>query len=186
MCNTVYITHRRFNRQAADFSIKLAEELRRRKIEVEIGFANDIFNFLSRPHKTYGIAIAIDFFKEGEASRGITINKRSSLLTKHFIYTLSTFLDSVTPILKWRELNFVSSDDCIWFKFFNKISSEVKFIYHPCVYKNSYCEEYLISFEKTIHAISDEVIRCLRSDCDYDDYRKRVRIAKTKSNKYKN
>ena len=90
-------------------------------------------------------------------------------------------MDEITPRIRWRDFRFVDSESKEWSKFFYKISSETKAIFYLCTYNN--CVDYDIfstSFPKLVNAFADEIVRCLRSNYDYRDYQKRVRLAKLK------
>ena len=185
MCKIVYLTSRRFDKPANEFKQALAAELRSRKIEVVVDSAYDFLNYF-RKHKTYGIALAFDFYRDGAAGCGLTLNKNCSYIGRDFAYNLSNDLDILTPNILWRDFNFVQSDDREWYRFFNKISSSTKAIFYLCTYNNeSDWNNYSVAFEKIIKLFADEIVRCLRSDYNTDDYRKRVKLAKLRTNKIK-
>lgn len=185
MCKLVYLTSRRFDEHANKFKKALASELTNRKIDVVLDSSYDVFN-LYRRHKTYGIALAFDFYRDGKQGCGLTLNKNCSFIGRDFAYNLSNNLDILTPNIRWRDFKFVSSEDKEWYKFFNRISSSTKAIFYLCTLNNpSDWENYSISFDKIIKLFADEIIRCLRSDYDADDYRKRVKLAKIKTSKQK-
>lgn len=101
-----------------------------------------------------------------------------------FAYNLSNDLDVLTPAIHWRDFKFVNSEDKEWFKFFNKVSSTTKAIFYLCTYNNSTdWDNYSVAFENIIKLFADEIVRCLRSDYDTEDYRKRVKRVKLKINK---
>ena len=186
MCKIVYLTSRRFDEPANKFKKALASELRNRKIEVVVDSAYDVFNFW-RKHRTYGIALAFDFYRDGKVGCGLTLNKNCSFIGRDFAYNLSNDLDVLTPTIHWRDFQFVTSDDKEWFRFFNKVSSSTKAIFYLCTYNNP-CDwdAYSIAFDKIIKLFADEIVRCLRSDYNADDYRKRVKMAKIKTSKISN
>ena len=186
MCKIVYLTAKRFDKPAKQFQKALAEELRRRKIEVVEDNAYDLLNYF-RQHKTYGIAIAIDFFRDGKEGCGLTLNRNCSYISRDFAYNLSNNLDILTPRIHWRDFKFVDSYHKEWFKFFNKISSDTKAIFYLCTYNNpSDFNHYSIAFPKIIQAFADEIVRCLRSDYNVEDYQKRVKQAKMRITRVKN
>jgi len=185
MCKIVYLTSRRFDKPSKIFKDALAKELKKREVEVVVDYSYDFFNCL-RKHKTFGMALTFDFYRDGKKGCGLTLNKNCSYIGRDFAYNLSNDLDVLTPNIHWRDFKFVSSDDKDWFKFFNKVSSSIKAIFYLCTYDNpSDYENYSIAFEKIIKLFADEIIRCLRSDYNTDNYRKRVKIAKSKINKIK-
>lgn len=180
MCKNVYLTSKRWDRPSYKFRKALAEELEKRNIEVVVDSSYDIFN-LFRRHKTYGIAIGFDFYRDNKNGCGLVLNKNCSFIGRDFAYNLSNDLDILTPSIHWRDFQFVSSDDKKWYKFFNKVSSTTKAIFYLCTYNNSHdYDTYSAAFEKIIKLFADEIVRCLRSDLDANDYRKRVKIAKIK------
>ena len=99
MCKTVYLTSICFDRASKQFRDALAKELRNRKIEVIEKSSCRIKQFFMS-HKTYGIAIAIDFFKDSGDGCGLTLNKRCSFISRDFAYNLSNSLACV-PIAIW-------------------------------------------------------------------------------------
>lgn len=184
MCKIVYLTFRRFDIPSSVFVDALATELRKRKIEVVTKTSNDFFNNFFRKHKTYGIALAFDFYRDNKKGCGLTLNKNCSRISKDFAYNLSNDLDTLTPNINWRDFKFVDSDDKNWFKFFNKVSSITKGIFYLCTINNKDdLEAYLTSFDSIVKTFSDEIIRCLRSDYNTEEYRKRVRLSKIRIKK---
>lgn len=183
MCKIVYLTSRRFDSYSREFKEALAEELKSRNIEVVVKYANDFLNF-RRKHKTYGIAIAFDFYRDKKKGSGITLNENCSLIGRDFAYNLSSNLDKFSPQLFWREFKFVKSDDKEWYRFFNKISSTTKAIFYLTTI-NNLCEleNYKINFDDFIKIFADEIVRCLRSDYDREKYYKRVKLLKIQQNK---
>lgn len=180
MCKIVYLTTRRFDQESGDFRRELAEELTSRGIEVVSAYAQDFWN-RGRKHKTYGIALAFDFYKDGGAGCGLTLNKNCSWIGRDFAYNLSNDLDILTPNIAWRNFNFVTSDDKQWYRFFNKVSSSTKAIIHLCTANNpSDWENFSVARPHIIRLFADEIVRCLRSDYSVDAYRKNVRCAKLK------
>lgn len=185
MCKIVYLTSKRFDRPATEFKRALADELRRRNVEVVVDSSYDMLNYF-RKHKTYGIALAFDFYRDGKEGCGLTLNKNCSYIGRDFAYNLSNDLDVLTPRIRWRDFQFVTSEDKDWFKFFNKVSSTTKAIFYLCTANNpSDWENYSIAFENIIKLFADEIVRCLRSDYDTEDYRKRVKLSKIRTNKVK-
>lgn len=183
MCKVVYLTAKRFDKPANEFKNLLAEELRKRKVEVETGYAFDIFNYF-RKHKTYGIAIAIDFFRDNGTGSGLKLNKRCSSIARDFAYNLSDSLDVLTPTIPWRELEYVDSYDADWYKFYNKVSSTTKVILYLCTITNANdYDSFLTVRDKVISSFVDEIIRCLRSNYNWELYIKRKRLLKKNSNK---
>ena len=60
-------------------------------------------------------------------------------------------------------------------------SSETKAIFYLCTYNNDVDYDiYSAAMYKIVKAFADEIIRCLRSNYDYKDYQRRVKIAKLK------
>lgn len=180
MCNIVYLTHKRFDRDSKYFVKKLEEELLNRKIEVVCDNSYDFLNCL-RKHKTFGISIAFDFFKDECSGCGLTLNKNCSTLGRDFAYNLSNSFDLLVPSIHWRDFNFVDSYDKSWFDYFNKISSNVKIIFYLCTKNNvEDYNNYSIFVDRIVKLFADEIIRCLRSGYSIDIYRKRTKIARTK------
>lgn len=185
MCKIVYLTVKRFDKQSKEFRCSLANELRRKGVEVVEAYNQDIFNRF-RKHKTYGVALAFEFYKDGGSGRGLTLRKDSSYINREFAYNLSNNLDFIQPNIRWRELTFLESNDKPWYNAFNKVSSETKAIFNLCTSNNpTDLEKYFVSFNETIRKFSDEIIRCLRSEYDVENYRKRVKVAKRKQIKIK-
>lgn len=183
MCKIVYLTSKRFDKPSNDFKQALAKELRKRNVEVVVDSAYDFLNFF-RKHKTYGIALAFDFYRDGKEGCGLTLNKNCSLIGRDFAYNLSNDYDILTPRIHWRDFEFVDSHNRQWFKFFNKVSSTTKAIFYLCTYNNtSDWNSFSIAFENIIKLFADEIVRCLRSDYNAEDYRKRVKRAKLRTNK---
>lgn len=186
MCKIVYLTSKRFDKPSKNFRKALAKELRDRKIEVVEDYSYDILNCF-RKHKTYGIAFAFDFYRDDKRGYGLTLNKNCTFIARDFAYSLSNNLDIITPNISWRNFEFVNSDDGEWFKFFNKVSSSLKIIFYLCTYNNANdLENYIVAFDKIVKAFADEIIRCLRSDYDSEEYRKRVKMSKIKIKKLNN
>lgn len=183
MCKVVYLTARRFDEPARKFRDALAGELTKRKVDVVTDTAYDVLNYFRR-HKTFGIALAFDFYRDGKEGCGLTLNKNCSSIGRDFAYNLSNDLDVLTPAIHWRDFKFVNSEDKEWFKFFNKVSSTTKAIFYLCTYNNSTdWDNYSVAFDNIIKLFADEIVRCLRSDYDTEDYRKRVKRVKLKINK---
>lgn len=178
MCKIVYLTTKRFNSAPNHFKNALAKELRSRGVNVITDYSYDLLNMF-RKHKTYGIALAFDFYKDNKEGCGLTLNKNSSYISRDFAYNLSNQLDRLTPDIHWRDFNFVESENEEWYKFFNKVSSSTKAIFYLCTINNKKdFENYSIGFNRIIKSFSDEIIRCLRSNYDAENYRKRVKIAR--------
>lgn len=183
MCQIVYLTSRCFDIPSRDFKNALACELRSRKIEV-VTDTTCAFKRLFRRHKTYGIAIAIDFFRDGKNGCGLTLNRRCTYISRDFAYNISNSIDVLTPRIRWRDFKFVESGDKEWKNFFDKVSSETKAIFYLCTYNNDLDYDCFSSaFDKIVKAFADEIVRCLRSNYDYNDYQKRVKLAKLKTRK---
>jgi hypothetical protein len=180
MCKIVYLTSKRFDKPSKKFKESLAKELRERKIEVVTDYSYDFLNWF-RKHKTYGVALTFDFYRDGKQGCGLTLNKNCSFIGRDFAYNLSNDLDSLTPTIHWRDFKFVDSDDKEWFKFFNKISASTKAIFYLCTYDNvSDKEIFYTKFNEIIKVFADEIVRIMRSDYDAENYRKRVKLAKNK------
>lgn len=185
MCKIVYLTSRRFDEPSNKFKKALAKELRSRNVEVVLDSSYDFLN-LFRKHKTFGIALAFDFYRDGGEGCGLTLNKNCSAISRDFAYSLSNDYDILTPKIHWREFKYVHSDDSEWYRFFNKISSTTKAIFYLCTHDNSSdWNAFSVAFDKVIKLFADEIVRCLRSDYDAEDYRKRVKKAKLRTNKVK-
>ena len=183
MCKVVYLTSRRFDWHSNIFKKSLSAELKARNIEVVSGCAYDFFNQF-RKHKTYGISIALDFYRDDKHGCGLTLNRQSSHISREFAYNLSNALDVLTPNIQWRDFNFVDSYDKQWFRFFNKVSSSTKAIFYLCTSTNHQdWENYSIMFDEIIKAFADEIEICLRSNYNTLEYRERVKTAKIKRKK---
>lgn len=178
----VYLTSRRLDIPARNLRNSISDELKKRGVEdVLVGNSQDILNMF-RSHKTFNIAIAFDFYNDGMKGAGITLNKDCSSISRDFAYALSSDYDVLTPMISWRNIRFVDSYDKTWFRFFNKISANTKMIFHLCTYNNpSDKDEFYVAYDKIVKLFVDEIIRCLRSECDSENYRKRVKIAKMRS-----
>ena len=178
MCKVVYLTSRCFDVEARQFRDALANELSSRNIEVVTKSTCLIKQFFAK-HHTYGIAIALDFFHDDEEGCGLTLNRRCSPISRDFAYNLSDALDILTPAVKWRYFKFVDSEEKEWRRFFNKVSASTKAIFYLCnKNKESDWENYCLAFDKLIKAFADEIVRCLRSNYDYEKYQHSARIAK--------
>lgn len=183
MLKTVYLTSRRFDLPSKKFKQALSKELEGRGVKVVTDLAFDTFNFFRR-HKTYGIALAFDFYRDGGTGCGLTLNKNCSYIGRDFAYSLSNCLDELTPSVWWRDLKFVDSDDREWYRFFNKVSSNTKAIIYLCTYDNKAdFERYSIAFKEIVKLFADEIVRCIRSNYDAGEYRKKVKLAKLKTRK---
>lgn len=181
MCQVVYLTSRCFDKPSKEFKEALAAELRNRKVQVVTDTTCTLKRWF-RKHKTYGIAIAIDFFRDAKHGCSLTLNRRCSYISRDFAYNLSNSFDVLTPRIKWRDFRFVESDDIEWKTYFDKISSETKAIFYLCTYNNDVeYDSFCSVFDKVVKSFADEIIRCLRSNYDYNDYQKRVRLAKLKT-----
>ena len=182
MCKIVYLTSKRFCRPAKEFRKALADELRKRNVQVVENYSYDILNWL-RKHKTYGIALAFDFYQDAESGCGLTLNKGCSNIGRDFAYNLSNGIDEITPEIIWRDIKFVSSDDKEWFKFFNKVSSTTKAIFYLCTINNAVdYDVYETAKYDMVKVFADEIIRCLRSNYNLVNYRRSVKAAKIKKN----
>jgi len=182
MCKVVYLTSRCFDWRSKQFKNLLADELRSRGVEV-VTDTTCWLKMLFRRHKTYGIAIAFDFFREGTDGCGLTLNKQCSYLSRDFAYALSNNLDLLTPRIRWREFKFVDSYDKDWYKFFNKVSSATKAIFYLCTSTNPIeYDVFSVTQPQIVKGFADEIVRCLRSNYDYLSYQKSLRIARTKYN----
>lgn len=183
MCKIVYLTTRRFDRASREFRDALTKELTKRGIEVVSKNAFDALNHF-RKHQTYGIAIAFDFYRDGKQGSGLTLNKNCTYIGRDFAYNLSNEYDRLTPMIRWRDLNFVDSGDKNWFRFFNKVSATTKAIFYLCTKNNEYdWNNYNVVFPEVVKLFADEIVRCLRSNYNVDNYRQRVKSAKLRINK---
>ena len=179
MCKIVYLTSNRFCRPAREFRFLLAQELKRRNVEVVEDNSCNFFN----KRKIYGIAIAFDFYKDKNIGCGLTLNKNCSRIARDFAYNLSNDIDKLTSEIFWRDFNFVDSNNRVWKKYFNKISSVTKSVFYICTMNNStdwdiYCN----CRDEIVNVFADEIIRCLRSNYDIRNYRNRIKIANNKTN----
>lgn len=182
MCKVVYLTSKRFNAEARYFVQALAEELRRRRIEVVVGNAYDVWNYF-RPHRTYGIALAIDFFTDRKDGCSLTLNQVCPALTRDFAYNLSNHYDLLTPQIRWRSFSFVDSYDPQWYRFFNRVSAEVKLIIYPATLTNEGdMDAYKSAQPDIIKAFADEILRCLRSNYDSHAYARSAKAARIRIN----
>lgn len=180
MCQIVYLTSRCFDAPSREFKQALAEELEKRKVSVVTDTTCGIKRFF-RSHHTYGMAIAIDFFRDGNSGCGLTLNQQCSFISRDFAYSISNMLDKLTPRIRWRDFKFVDSNDKTWKMFFDKINSTTKAIFYLCTYNNAVeYDAFMAKFDLIVKAFADEIIRCLRSNYDVEDYQKRVRMAKLK------
>jgi len=179
MCKIVYLTTRCFDVAAKKFREALKDELHKRGVEVVTKSSCCLKQRFSK-HNTYGIAIAIDFFRDkGGDGCGLTLNRKCSFISRDFAYNLSNALDLLTPQIRWRDFKFVESDDKEWFRFFNKVSASTKTIIYLCTKNNdSDWESYQLVFDKIVSSFTDEIIRCLRSNYDYNKYQQSSKLAK--------
>ena len=185
MCKTVYLTAKRFDSASIYFCNLLKEELKKRNVEVHFDYSNDILNIF-RKHKIFGISIAFDFYKDYKRGSGLTLNRRCSNIGRQFAYNLSNDIDTIYPDIIWRDIEFVDSDNKLWYKFFNKVSSTTKAIFHLCTKNNEYeFETFITNEEKLVKVFADEIVRCLRSGYDTANYMQRVQFAKYKKQKEK-
>jgi hypothetical protein len=183
MCKIVYLTSKCFDKPSSHFKRALAAELQNRNIDVVTDSTCSIKKIF-RKHHTYGMAIAIDFFRDKKNGCGLTLNKQCSYISRDFAYNISNILDKVLPRIKWRDFRFVNSTDKIWRMFFDKINSETKSIFYLCTYNNVVdYDNFMTKFDVVVRAFADEIVRCLRSNYDCKDYQKRVRLAKLKQRK---
>jgi len=178
MCNIVYLTVHRGDRAARKFSAALASALRARHIEVVEEYSFDLFNFWKR-HRTYGIALAFDFYDDDVRGSGLTLNKNCSTIGRDFAYELCNAIDRSVSEIVWRDFKFVDSYDRTWFRFFNRVSSTTKSIFHLCNKRiDSDWEVYNTHIGELVQIFTDEIVRCLRSRYDPAEYRKRVKAVK--------
>lgn len=181
MNKIVYLTYKRFDFISKDFVKSLAEELRNRNVEVVTDSSFDVLNCLRR-HKTYGIAIAVDLYRNGKEGSGLTLNKDCSSISRDFAYNISNAYDIKTPLIRWRNFEFVDSYDKEWYRFFNRISSRTKAIFHLFTFTNSTeRNEFYVVYKDVVKLFVDEIVRCLRSEYNDDDYR--MRVMRVKSSK---
>ena len=186
MCKIVYLTTKMFDKPAKSFRNSLADELRKRGVEVVTDTDNPFKKFFAS-HKTYGMAIAIDFFKDNGSGCGLTLNKHCSAISREFAYSVSNNLDTLLPNMRWRDFKFVDSWDKQWRDFFYKVSSETKAIFYLCTYTNTEdLDGFLLAHDKLVRVFADEIVRCLRSNYDYKVYARNARFARFKVRKYNN
>ena len=185
MCKVVYLTTRCFDSSAKKFRDALADELRNRNVEV-VTNSSCLFKQYFMSHKTYGIAIAIDFYKDKKDGCGLTLNKKCSFISRDFAYNLSNALDLLTPSIRWRDFKFVDSYDREWYRFFNKISASTKAILYLCTKNNANdWDSYQTAFYKLVKSFADEIVRCLRSNYDYNKYQQSSKLAKLRARRMK-
>lgn len=186
MCKNVYLTSRCFDRPSREFINALELELRKRDIEV-FSETTCKFKMWFKKHKTFGIAIAIDFFHDGKNGCSLTLNKKCSNISRDFAYTLSNKLDEFIPRIKWRDFKFVDSYNKEWYRFFNKVSSTTKVIFYLCTANNpSEYDDFETAKDDIVNQFADEIVRCLRANYDYVSYMKSVKIANIKYNHRRN
>lgn len=174
MCKVVYLTSKRFDFQAGDFKMELAHELRKRDVEVVTAHGFDWLNSLRR-HRTYGVALAFDFYRDNGTGCGLVLSKKCGCISRNFAYRLTDVYDSVTPDMQWRELSFVSSYNKEWYRFFNKVSATTKAIFYLCTATNpTDMNEYYTAREKVITLFADEIVRCLDSNYEINEYAKMI------------
>lgn len=182
MCKVVYLTSKRFNTEARRFVRELADELRRHRVEVVTGSAYDVWNYF-RPHRTFGIAVAVDFFRDHADGCSLTLNRVCPVLTRDFAYNLSNNYDLLTPQIRWRSFTFVDSYDRQWYRFFNRVSAEVKLIIYPATLTNEGdMDAYQNAKVDIIKVFADEILRCLRSNYNYSAYAKAAKAARIRIN----
>ena len=87
MCKVVYLTSKRFDSPARKFVRALTDELQKRNVEVVHKYEFSIFSIFRR-HRTYGIALAFDFYNDGKSGCGLVLNKRCTIIGRDFAYTL--------------------------------------------------------------------------------------------------
>lgn len=180
MCKIVYLTRRAFNRPAKRFINALAYELRKKNVEVVTSNTN-LLRVVGKRHRMYGIAIAIDFFNDGASGGGLTLNRRSSKMSRLFASYISNDVDRVMSSVFWRNFTFVDSDDKYWYRYFNNVSSEIKVVFHLCTINNvDDANSFYNSFDDLVKSFASEIIRCLRSNYKVSTYIKSAKIAKRK------
>lgn len=181
MCKVVYLTTKSFDAPARLFRDCLETELKKRGVEV-VCYSTNWFKRLFSRHKTYGIAIAIDFFRDGKDGCGLILNERCGHLSRDFAYNISNTLDLLTPHIRWRNFRFVSSYHREWYRFFHNVSSNTKAIFYLCTYNNpADVNSYNMAFHKIITSFADDIVRCLHSNYDYHKYIEKVRRTKFKN-----
>lgn len=177
MCKIVYLTSKLLDIPSRRFRDAVATELKNRKIEV-VTENNYWLKSRLRSHKIYGIAIAIDFFRDKGVGSGITMSSNCSRIGREFAYSLSNGLDRVVAPLRWRDFEFISPEERRWKTFFNNIGSEVKGIFYLCTYNNEYdFDIYSKMYDKIVNVFVDEIVRCLRSNYDSIKYQKQIRVS---------
>lgn len=182
MCKSVCLIHRRFDRESREFCEAVRNELQRRNVPVTIDRAFDVFNFFKR-HRTYGVAIGIDFYRDQYSGSGLTLNRVCSRLGREVVCNLSNAIDSVMPEVAWRRFDIVDSYHREWWRFYNHVSARVKAIFYLCTKTNAIdLDVYRTHRDEVVVLFADEIIRCLRSDFDYNNYIQRVRMNNNKRN----
>lgn len=180
MCKIVYLTSKSFDTPSTRFRNLLKDELKERGVEVVTDTTLSIKRWIF-PRRIYGIAIAIDFTRDETCGSSLTLNKYCPNLVRDFAYSISNSMDKVMPSVRWRDFKFVDSDDAEWKKYFRNINAYVKALFYLCNCKKEL--EYDIFSEaevKIVRAFADEIVRCLRSNYNYEDYKKRVKMQKLK------
>lgn len=188
MCKIVYLTTRLFDAPSNRFKKALAGELRKRDIEVVTDTTFSLRRLFRRQH-TYGMSIAIDFFRdgtEGGSGSGLVLSEKCSFISRDFAYSLSNVMDDALPRVRWRDFRFVSNEDKTWKKFFKNIHSETKAIFYLCTYnRESEYNMFMVKFDEIVRVFADEIVRCLKSNYNVRDYHHRVKQARLKLKKSK-
>lgn len=184
MCKTVFLTTKNFDYASVYFCNLLSQELRKRNIDV-VYKPRGLFG-LFRRQRVYGIALAIDFYNDGKSGSGLTLNKRCSSIGRQFAYSLSNGIDMVYPNIIWRDLSFVDSSDKEWKRYFSKVNTTTKAIFHLCTKNNEFEYETFVTLEeKCVRVFTDEIVRCIRSNYDTEKYMEKVKFAKYQQQKRK-
>lgn len=180
----VFLTSRRWDKPSLIFRKALEQELISRGVNVYSDAAFDVFNFYRR-HHTYDISIAIDFHRDDGNGCSLTLNRNSTPMSRDFAFAVSDNLDLVLPSLQWRSFDFVDSMDVTWYKFFNKVSSDVKVLFYLCTYTNPVdWELYSVAFKDVVNIFADEIVRCLQSNRSNKVYNEAIKLAKERVRKY--
>lgn len=176
-------------RRSFDFrSKRFIRELTQMLSEYDVTVLSQTTNFISchfRHHRTYDLAIGIDFFRDFNDGAAVTINSRASKMSLQFAYSLSSALDDFTPLIRWRGFNFVSSYDRQWYKFFNGVSADSKLIFYLCTLTNRNEAECFENEHQNIErAFASEIVRYLRNANDAERYVKQSQIARVSMRRF--
>lgn len=158
MKTIVYLTSKRFDKRANRFKKCLAAALRDRGVNTICGYSYDWLNWF-RQYQSYEIAIAFDFYRDDIPGSGLVLHKDCFHSAKYFAYSLSDSYDCLNSLLKWRDFEYVASDNKKWRSFFNGVSAPTKIIFYLCnaALAND-LENYYLIFDYAVETFVDEII----------------------------